>query len=370
MNVLPVGSTRRMALKALRSPLARALTRPLVTPRTLDDYLALLGPLWSLDEVRARITGVVHEAPNVTSLLLEPSANWRPSVAGQHVMLTVDIDGVRRTRSFSLSRAPGLGSPLRVTIKAHAHGCISVWARDRAKVGDVIRLSPAQGDFVLPTPVPSKLLFVSGGSGITPLVAMGQQLVRDGYQGDLCWIHCERQDIPLEADLLAVIRALEHASLYVHRDTKRRLDSDQLKARVPDWAEREAFVCGPSGLMQSVDAGYRSEGRVGQVHREEYQPPVVAAPTQGENDASVGRLAFVRSGREAIADPGATLLVQAERAGLFPAYGCRQGICHTCKCKKLEGVVRNALTGETHGEPDQEIQLCIHSPLGNVSLDL
>lgn len=360
---------RELALNVLRTTVARALSQPLVAPRAVDDYLALLGPMWSLDEVRGRITDIVHESADVTSLWLEPNANWRPHLAGQHVLLTADIDGTRRTRSFSLSCAPGRDRLLRITIKAHPGGCVSVWARDRARPGDVVRLSQAQGDFVLPTPAPKKLLFVSGGSGITPLVAMGQQLASDGYGGDLCWVHCERRDVPLQADLEATMGTLERATLHVHRDAKQFLDRAQLQAWVPDWLEREAFVCGPRGLMDLVETSYRDAGRGDRVHHEDYQPRFAVRPLTASS-ARAGLVTFLTSRQQTKAEPGVPLLAQAERAGLHPAYGCRRGICHTCKCIKRAGTVRNELTGAIHSEPDQEIQLCTHSPVGNVSLEL
>lgn len=360
---------RELALGALRSPMARALTTPLLTPRSLDDYLALLGPMWSLSEVRARLVGIVRETPDVTSLLLVPTGNWRPHTAGQHVLLTVDIDGVRHTRSFSLSRAANRGSQLRVTIKAHPGGRVSVWARDRAKVGDVVALSQPQGYFVLPDPTPGKLLFVSGGSGITPLLSMAQQLTQQRYVGDLHWIHSERDEIPLESELRAVEGTIERASLHVHRNPQRRLTPEQIASWVPDWAEREAFVCGPRGLMELVESRYREQGRAAQVHSEDYQPRFAPAPRIPQH-AGDGQLFFARTRREASARPGVSLLAQAEQAGLHPPHGCRRGICHTCKCRKLAGRVRNELTGETNDEKNQEIQLCIHSPIGNVSLDL
>lgn len=367
---------RRLATTPLRSSLGRALLEPLVAPRSLDDYLELVDPCWSLDQVRARIVAVKRETDDVTSLWLEPNDNWRPHRAGQHVLLTAEVDGSRHTRSFSLSEAPRAGAPLRVTIKAHPQGRVSGWARDRARAGDIVTISLPQGDFVLPDPVPEKLLFVSGGSGMTPLVAMAQQLVADGYRGELLWVHSDRDAIPLEDDLRALTDALPNATLRVHQSAvpgqakERYLMVDQLIEWVADYQERQVFICGPRGLMELVESLYAKQSLSTQVHSEDYQPRWSSAALAPRKNGEPYRLEFVQSGRRVDAQPGVSLLEQAERAGLHPAHGCRRGICLSCKCKKLEGTVRNELTGVESDAPGEEIQLCIHTPVSGVRIEL
>ena len=82
-----------------------------------------------------------------------------------------------------------------------------------------------------------------------------------------------------------------------------------------------------------------------------------------------GELSFARSG-ERIANSGRSLLEQAEEAGLSPEFGCRMGICHTCTCRKTAGTVRNLVTGEVSSAEDEEIQICVSAPVGDVVLDL
>src|SRR5262249_41944264 len=156
---------RRPLNRLLRSGLAAAL----VSPRSVDDYLQSVDPTWSLREVRARVVAVTREATNVVSLWMAPNENWDGFRAGQFVQLSAPVAGVRTTRCFSLSSAPEDGLPLRITIKAAEAGRFSRWAVSAATVGDVIEMSQAGGEFVLPAPLPEKLLFLSGGSGITPL---------------------------------------------------------------------------------------------------------------------------------------------------------------------------------------------------------
>lgn len=372
-----LAQVRKPLSKLLRAPLAGAVAARLAAPRSVDDYLALIDRSWSLAEVRARVLEVQRETPDVTSLWLKPNENWRGHRAGQHVQLTVSVDGVLRTRCFSISNAPEQGGALRLTIKAHDTGCVSRFAHDGVRVGDVVTLSAAQGSFVLPEHVPTKLLFVSGGSGLTPLVAMAQQLARQGYQGSLTWLHSERGEAPLEHELRELARELPNLQLHMQRtsgaavngERDRHLSSDVFAQLVPDWQQREAFVCGPRGLMSTVKGLFAERGLQEHVHNESFQPewqPAVPMRELGANR----RLTFAKSGVECEASAGVSLLEQAEQAGLRPLHGCRIGICHTCVCTKLAGRVRNELTGVTSDAHDEEIQLCIHTPVGDVSLDL
>jgi ferredoxin len=89
----------------------------------------------------------------------------------------------------------------------------------------------------------------------------------------------------------------------------------------------------------------------------------------GAGATATGAVRFARSGAEAVND-GGTLLDQAEAAGLTPQSGCRMGICHTCSCRKLAGAVRDVRTGEISTAPDEQIQICVNVPLGNVTLDI
>jgi stearoyl-CoA 9-desaturase NADPH oxidoreductase len=380
-----VSAMQRPLTSLLRSAAAQRFVAPLVSPRRIDDYLELVDPCWSLSQVRARVVEVKHESRDVTSLLLAPNDNWRGHRAGQHVLLTVTIDGVQQTRSFTLSCAPTAGEPLRVTIKTHAKGHVSRWVNERAQVGDIVTLSQARGEFVLPAVLPTSLLFISGGSGFTPMIAMTQALVAARYQGALTWLHYELDQVPLAHELHALVAQLPNARLVIERTEPKRaanenahvqaaplLTDARLQQLVPAWATHETFVCGPAGMMNTVQAMYARAGLSNLFHSEQFQAAWKAQPTAPTLASATARrnLMFTRSGKQSAARPGISLLEQAESAGLTPQHGCRMGICHTCTCKKLSGTVRNELTGETSDARDEEIQLCISTPLSDVSLDL
>ncbi|MGD8862421.1 MAG: ferredoxin reductase [Myxococcales bacterium] len=351
----------------------RALLRTLAYPQSPDDFLQALHPGWALERVVARVEAVRRETPETTSLYLRPSRNWRPHHAGQHVLLTVTLHGVQHTRCFSLSAAPRDGALLRLTIKAHPGGRVSGWARDLAKAGDRVEISQARGDFVLPDPAPDRLLFLSGGSGMTPLLSMAQSLAEAGYAGSLRWIHSEDADVALEDEMRSACAAVG-GDFDLHRtagqDAAGLLRAAHIAARVPDFRQRQLFVCGPRGLMDMARDLYAEHDLAGQVHHEDFQPRRAPISTLRAAGDEAPRLMLARSRKSVRAAPGLSLLELAEEAGLHPPHGCRRGICHTCKCKKHSGTVRNEVTGAESDASDEEIRLCIHTPIDDVTLDL
>ncbi|BBC63430.1 hypothetical protein MMRN_03260 [Mycobacterium marinum] len=101
------------------------------------------------------------------------------------------------------------------------------------------------------------------------------------------------------------------------------------------------------------------------VFTESFVPAPIEAPAQ----PSGGRVRFADSGIDVV-DDGRSLLEQAESAGLAPENGCRMGICHTCTRRKTSGTVRNLVTGAVSVAPDEDVQICVSVPVGDVDLSL
>jgi ferredoxin-NADP reductase len=351
--------------------LSSGLAAALVSPHSVDDYLQNIDPTWSLRAVRARIVGIAREASNVVSLTMVPNENWSGFRAGQFIQLSAPIAGVRTTRYFSLSSAPGDGVPLRVTIKAAETGRLSRWAVNAAAVGDVVEISQADGEFVLPAPLPPKLIFLSGGSGITPLVSLLRHLVTVDYRGIVHFIHYARGEFIFGEELKTLAKTFSPLRLTLI-DTRKegeasRLSREALDKIAPDWQAAVPFVCGPAALITAAAQIWKGAGKE-RLRIERFT--VAAAPAATGTEHAGHRLRFVGSGREVPARANVSLLEQAEAAGLTPEFGCRVGICRTCTTKKVSGTVRNQLTGELCAEPAIAIQLCIHTPESDVTLDL
>ncbi len=364
-TLAPVGLLRRSI----------GLLDALVSPHPFDRYAELVAPTFSSTEVRGRIVAIEHETADSVTLTVAPNRNWRGFEAGQHVALTVEIDGVRHTRCYSMSSsAHRTDGRFQLTVKAHPQGTVSRHLVARARVGDVVGLTVAQGDFTLPTPRPARLLLVSGGSGITPVLSMLRTLCDEGHDGDVTFLHycltAADQVAAAELDALAA----RHPNVRVVRvftdepgagDLDGFFSAEQLEAAEPHWRDATVYVCGPAPLMDAVQAHHDAAGLAGQVRVEAFTLPQVIA----EAGAVGGTLRFDASGLS-VASDGRTLLEQAEEAGLQPAHGCRMGICHTCTRSLRCGTVRNVVTGEVTDEADVHIRLCVNAPVGDVAIDL
>jgi ferredoxin-NADP reductase len=355
------------------SPLA--LFEALATPHGVDRYLELVHPMLTVREMRAEVTDVKRSTADTVTLTLRPTRQWRGFRAGQFVQVTVEIDGVRRTRCYSPAcsqhRSDGR---IEITIKAHPEGLVSQYLHAHAARGLVVGLSAADGTFTLPDPRPGKVLLISGGSGITPVLSMLRTLCDEDFAGDVTFLHYGHtaDDVSYRDELRALADAHANVHLafaYTQAQVDGALhgwfDQQHLDAAAPWHADAETFLCGPPGLMKSVRELFAANGLSSRLHTEEFQPTPIAV----DDGEITGSISFTRSGTSA-ANTGATLLEQAETAGLNPKHGCRMGICFSCTQVKTSGCTRNVLTGETNNDQDVEVQLCISAPVGDVALDI
>lgn len=349
-----------MVRKLLGSPLVTALASPL----SVDDYLALVEPTLSLREPRGRLRHVARPTPDAVTLTIAPNDNWGGHRPGQHVLLGVELDGARHVRCFSVASAPD-AAELEITVKRNGDGRLSNHLVDHAAVGDVVHLSAAEGDFYAHRRAPAKPLLLSAGSGITPVIGILRHWIARGEAGDAAFVHYARSRADtIYADELDAIAAHDDApALHVIETARQgRISETQLDALVPDWPEREIWLCGPAGFMETTEAiiGPRATRAL---HREQF------AATRREAAAGEGDVHFIKTNRRASGEQG-SLLEIAEGAGLNPAYGCRMGICHACKCRVAEGRVRDLRNNRVREVRDADLQLCVHAAAGDVAVEL
>jgi ferredoxin-NADP reductase len=358
----------------LRRVLGSRVVATLTTPHGVDRYLELFDPTWSVHEVRAEVTGVSHPTADSVTLELRPNGNWQGFRAGQFVRLTVEIDGVRRSRCYSPANSAHADGRIELTVKAHSTGFVSKFLKQQARPGLVVTLSQADGVFALPEARPQRILLISGGSGITPVMAMLRTLCEEGHAGQITFLHYCRSaaDLIYAAELAEI--AARHPNVQLLRcfaeaeqcgELQGLFSREQLAAAVPDYAQAQTFLCGPPGMMQAVQQVWEADGIAERLHLERFS----AAPAVIEAGDAGGELRFARSERLA-ANNGASLLDQAEAAGLKPESGCRIGICHTCTCRKLSGRVRDTRTGQLSEAGEEDIQICVSVPVGTVTMDI
>ncbi len=360
--------------KLLGSKTVAALT----SPHGVDRYLEMFNPMWAATEVRARVVSIHRENPDalgsapVATLTLQPTSTWRGHRAGQYVQVGVELPGSARrlTRCFSISSAASLpGERFTLTIRAHDEGQVSKYLVNEAKVGQMLHLSQAEGDFTIhesaATPTANHLVMISGGSGITPVMAQIRTLLRDGYDGranrKVTFLHYARsaEDQIFAAELAAIAEGDNHIDVHL-RYGDQTFSEFELRRLVPDYKNTDTWACGPGGLIELVTKAY---GDTARLRVEFFKPPTVSTGT------AEGAVSFTKAGASA-ANTGASLLEQAEALGLKPEFGCRMGICFSCVKTKTDGTVRNVLTGEESSLPGEEIRICVSAPVGDCSVEL
>lgn len=360
MSVPVAGPARRFA----------ALVEALLTPHGTDRYLELVHPMLVRREIRGEVVDVRHQTDRSVTLTVRPSRAWPGFTAGQFVRVSVDINGVRHTRCYSPACSQhGRDGLIEFTVHAHQDGTVSRHLHAEAAPGMVLGLAAPEGTFTLPTRRPERILLVSGGSGITPVLSMFRTLADEGYTGEVVLLHyaTDADHVPYRAELARPRSGARTVFAYTAADggeLRGHLTRAHLDHAAPWWRDAETYVCGPATLMDSVRTLFEAEGLGEHVHTERFTPPVVTV----DADAVGGTIRFARSDRE-FENSGRPLLDQAEDAGLTPEFGCRMGICHSCTKVKTSGRVRNAGSGELSDEENEEIQLCVSVPVGDVEIN-
>lgn len=347
------------------------VARSFTTPHLPDDYLALLDPRWSHREAFGTVVRVIDETPTARTLVLEPSDPWAGHRPGQYVRVGVEIDGIRHWRAYSVTSDPGhpLGQ-LSITVQRIEGGLVSSYLTDRCVPGDRLFLGDVEGEFRLPDPVPTQLLMLTAGCGITPVMAMLRELERRGLLHDVIHVHAARtREDFIFGGLLGDLAEREPGydlQLHLTRTDGRphRQDLDRI---VPDWRERTTFLCGPETMMRDFERHWDAYGDRALLQTEQYRPTVgLGGGAVGEG----GTVAFRVSGLDVECAPGVSILVAGEQAGAQLPHGCRMGICHSCIGRLQSGQVRDLRTGEVHGEAGQAVRTCVNGPCGDIEIEL
>src|SRR5579875_670181 len=358
-----VGAERHPGWHALRKLAAR-----ITTPLLPDDYLHLANPLWSARELRGRVLDVRRETEDSATLVIKPgwgfSFDYQP---GQYIGIGLLVDGRWRWRSYSLTSSPVTGDrTVTITVKAMPEGFLSTHLVAGVAPGTIVRLAAPQGNFVLPDPAPPAVLFVTAGSGVTPVMSMLRTLVRRDQITDVVHLH----SAPTAADVLFAGEreqlARDHAGYQLRVRTTRsqgRLDLSRLDDQVPDWKERHTWACGPEAMLNAAERVWSAAGVAERLHLERFAVSRAAPVGAG------GTVTFAKSGKTAVADAATSLMDAGERVGVQMPFGCRMGICQSCVVGLVEGHVRDLRTGVEH-EPGTRVQTCISAASGDCVLEI
>lgn len=346
---------------------AARFARGLATPVIPEDYLDLFAPLRSGADLRGRIVAITPETADAATITIRPGRDWRGHQPGQYIRLGVDVDGVRCWRAYSLtSDTSARDGLISVTVKAMPDGVVSRHLVFHTRPGTLIHLDQATGDFILPQSVPAKVLFLTGGSGITPVMGMLRNHDFDGL--DVVHAH----SAPTVDDVIFADELDDPAPgvrvMVRHTDEEGMFTPDLLDELVPDWRDRETWICGPSPMLDAFEGHYEEAGHGELLHVERFRPAITEIGEGGTASLLVG------SETKALdLDGGTTILDAAENAGVLMPSGCRMGICFGCVLPMTDGAVRDLrngnLTTTTADDPPVKVQTCISAVAGTCTIE-
>ncbi|MBW4515804.1 MAG: FHA domain-containing protein [Timaviella obliquedivisa GSE-PSE-MK23-08B] len=363
------------------------------------------GNEWVQGDLTVRCVRITDETADVKTFTFMADLPVRFShKPGQFVTLDLDINGESVLRSYSISSSPSRSQTLEITVKRvlpspdmpqAPAGLVSNWLHDHLKVGDAIKLSEPLGKFTCaPTP-PAKLLLISAGSGITPMMSMSRWIADLVIPTDIIFYHCARspQDIIFRQELEMMSARLPNFNLVISTTRSPlgqpwygltgRLTASVLQSIAPDFQERTVYVCGPNGFMQATKDLMAGLNFPMQNYYEESfgapKKPVVvkaaipeAIPVASNGHSSQPLVVFAKSNKEILGDGSESILELAEQEGVKIRSNCRQGVCGACKKRKLEGEVKYDSEPDALEPEDQAagyVLTCVACPVGRVVIE-
>lgn len=344
---------------------------------------------WSDREHLLECVAVTPEAPDVMTFTFKPNKQglWFRYQPGQFVTLEIPVGPEPVMRTYTLSSSPSRPYTVAVTVKAQKNSIGTRWMFDNLKPGMTLKAIGPLGDFSYARHPGRKYLFISAGSGITPMVSMTRDLSDRQPDSDIAFLHCARSpdDIIFRWELEAkarempnfslgfIIERLAHGQLW--SGLKGFIDKAKIALLAPDFLERTVFCCGPEPFMATVRESLAGAGfDMRNYHEENFQPVAPPAPVvvhEADGEAKATRITFAMSGKDGMCEPGHTVLQAARASGVRIGAACESGLCGTCKVMKLSGEVDMAHNG---GILDDEIDegyilACCSRPLTDIEIE-
>jgi len=364
-TTVPRANTVRSPLATLRNRAVR-LAEMVTTPLLPVDYLDLFDPLRSGAALRGRIEAVRPETRDAASLVIRPGKDWLPHIPGQYVRIGIDIDGVRQWRAYSITSVlDDADGCFTITVKAIPDGKVSNHLVHRVRPGTIVQLDQATGEFCLPEQAPDKALFVTAGSGITPVMGILRNSAEQLTDTVLVHSAPTADDVVFGAELRQLAAEGRIRLIEQHTDSAGMLDARSIAELVPDLHERSTWACGPVGMLEALEEHWASVGVADRLYTERFRPRVLVT---GEG----GTITFSKNGTTVEADGATPILDAGEEAGVLMPSGCRMGICFGCVLPLREGAVRDLRNGEiTTAAPGDGvlIQTCVSAAAGACDID-
>lgn len=329
------------------------------------------------------------EAPNtVTFTFQAPSGALFNHKPGQFLTLELPVPGGPLHRTYTISSSPSRPTSLTVTVKAQPGSVGGRWMLDNLRPGMKVKAIGPAGAFSYVEHPAEKYLFISAGSGVTPMMSMLAHMYDAGRDPDVVFVNAARRPAEIifrqRLEMMSTRTTgidltwlVEEADRYAPWTGYRgRINQLVLGLVAPDYLEREVFCCGPEPFMQAVREALVGLGfDMDRYHQESFEAPAAEAEVQPDDvvpdDDMTAELVFAASGKKVRCAETDTVVTAARSAGVPIPTGCGFGVCGTCKVKKTSGQVHMVHNGGITEEDVAEgyILACCSHPIGSVEID-
>lgn len=380
----------------VRLPSARAAamanTPAFIAPRiVLGNSAALLSAEVGADmfqsrgKLSLRCVHIVDETHDVKTFdfVAEPEKLFRYQ-PGQFITLEIPIENKIVRRSYTISSSPSRPYSISVTVKRAEGGLISNWLHDKLNIGVALFATGPNGKFTCTGDEAAPYLFISGGSGVTPVMSMARWLRDTAPGADIRFLHFARSadDFIFGRELRVIERELPNFRCDLVCGGQEegagwngrvgRISRELLEAMIPDLSSRRIYLCGPVSFMAatrtileqlSFDMNRFRQESFGGLPRE---AKLLAA------DASQAATVSFSASRVVVACKSTDYLLDlAIDQGLEVAFSCRAGQCGSCKATLLEGSVEHDCADALSDDDLKNglILLCQARPTGNIVVD-
>lgn len=325
----------------------------------IEPIMQVFKPAWRAGFFSAKVIAVSPCSHDFLSVTLKPSKQWRSHIAGQHISLTVEVNGRLLTRVFTLASSPDYFKAtglVRLLIKTSSLGQFTGQLQQALSLQPRCNISPARGDFVFKSwHKPS--VFVAGGSGITPMLAMLEQQLGNTNSPMQLLYFAKADAHQCTNELTALAKRFVHFSFsLLTRDAL-----TPLTQHINLDAQPDIYCCGPGGFMQQI-ADFAKQHKLG-YFQESFGLALPKLTDDSQFSVKINKDTHVVTSND-------VLLSQFEAKKLPVQRGCGIGICHQCQCIKKSGVVRNLKTNQLSDTGEQLIQLCVSQAVSDLELQL
>ena len=366
----------------------------------LDYWLGKVNPSWSVDQARATIVEREQAAIDSVSLVLKPNRHFKKPQAGQHIMVSAEVEGRRIARSYSCSSITGNPELLEITIKQVSGGKLSQWLCQQAKVGDVLQLDQPFGELQWPSGDQSvqSVLLLAAGSGITPMISLLRQHLNQHNSQPVqlhYWVS-KREQACFVAELEALSKMAANFSFCLYltqqdaqtNDKKSSLQpyeqsSDQPYgqpyerqgrieashfAQITNLSTAAVLACGSAAFV--ANAQQLLQPQVASWQAEAFSPPQLPVFDAANDQQQTMQILLQKQQRSISVPVGQSILTALENEGIAHPSGCRMGLCNTCACGKVSGTTQHLISGDQQSDAESALRVCVSTAQTDLVLDI